>query len=326
MLNLETNFLKVLELAPENAPTAALQPGREFIWALAVLKCSAAKANCELGELERTKASAIIQAAREMMDGRWDDLFVVDPAQAGPAEYPHIINTLIAARAVQILHTGPGFYPDNQVVDPEKDVNKNQDELEVLCAAVQLGCLKGLEKLSQAWDSLLPETRADGLLTEKLPEDGRINTYNFIRLFNAAESLNLISWQSAAKEHPTLPSKMIKYLRSNAGYSLRLADHTAGSMKTLAGLDSFSSSLRQLLSDFRYKAQKLHQQSYNPVGMGLKTHSLPGMLEAIRCKLQVCDLAITLAAQNGTAERKIILPVAGYLLLEVLQRLSASTL
>src|SRR5512146_3578935 len=69
--------------AVQNFPISGLKPWRAFIWSLAAIKRAAAEVNRDLGLLDLERAGAIIQAAAEVMDGKFDPQFVVDPFQAG---------------------------------------------------------------------------------------------------------------------------------------------------------------------------------------------------------------------------------------------------
>ncbi len=69
--------------AVENFPISGWRLPRRFIRAQGLIKAAAAYANQKSGELSEKKATAIIQAAEEVIDGRWDDHFVVDVYQAG---------------------------------------------------------------------------------------------------------------------------------------------------------------------------------------------------------------------------------------------------
>ena len=64
--------------AVENFPISKSRFGRPFIRALALVKLAAARANEELGLLAPNKAKAILQAAQEVADGKFDGEFVVD--------------------------------------------------------------------------------------------------------------------------------------------------------------------------------------------------------------------------------------------------------
>src|SRR5512144_2193072 len=65
--------------AVQNFPISGLPPWRAFIWSMATIKRAAAEVNRDLGLLDAERANAIVQAAKEVMEGKWDDQFVVDP-------------------------------------------------------------------------------------------------------------------------------------------------------------------------------------------------------------------------------------------------------
>src|SRR5262245_52700088 len=57
--------------------------GRPVIRALGILKKCAALANGELGQLPKQKVALIVQAAQEVIDGKWDDQFPLVVFQTG---------------------------------------------------------------------------------------------------------------------------------------------------------------------------------------------------------------------------------------------------
>jgi fumarate hydratase class II len=69
--------------AVKNFPISGLRPWRAFIWSMANIKQAAASVNADLGLLDAGLAKAIQQASLEVVDGKWDDQFIVDPFQAG---------------------------------------------------------------------------------------------------------------------------------------------------------------------------------------------------------------------------------------------------
>ena len=90
--------------AVENFPISGLRPWRAFIWSIATIKRAAAQVHGDLGLLDARRAEAISQAAQEVIEGRWDTQFVVDPFQAGAGTSHHMnANEVIANRATQIL-------------------------------------------------------------------------------------------------------------------------------------------------------------------------------------------------------------------------------
>src|SRR5438876_12146278 len=69
--------------AVENFPISGLRFPRSFIRALGLIKKHAAATNAALNLLPREMADAIGAAAEEVIDGKWDDQFVVDIFQTG---------------------------------------------------------------------------------------------------------------------------------------------------------------------------------------------------------------------------------------------------
>src|SRR5512139_626714 len=90
--------------AVENFPISALRFPRDFLYALGLTKFAAAKANLELGLLNRRRATAIQRAAREVLEGKWDAHFVIDVFQTGSGTSTNMnANEVIANRANELL-------------------------------------------------------------------------------------------------------------------------------------------------------------------------------------------------------------------------------
>src|SRR5919108_3897563 len=93
--------------ATQNFQISGLKPRPAFVWSMATIKRAAAEVNRDLGLLDHDRAEAIIQAAQEVIDGRWNDQFVVDPIQAGAGTSHNMnINEDIANRANEHLGFG----------------------------------------------------------------------------------------------------------------------------------------------------------------------------------------------------------------------------
>ena len=146
--------------AVENFPISGLRPWRAFVWSMATIKRAAAEVNRNLGLLDDERADAIIQAAQEVIDGKWDDQFVVDPFQAGAGTSHNMnVNEVIANRATLVLGGRLGEYH----VHPNDHVNMAQSTNDTIPTAIRLGCLWRLEELLSALDSLASalETKAN---------------------------------------------------------------------------------------------------------------------------------------------------------------------
>ncbi len=98
--------------------------GRPVIRALGILKKCAALANGELGQLPKAKVDLIVEAAQEVIDGKWDGEFPLVVFQTGSGTQTNMnANEVIANRAIQIAG---GVVGSKQPVHPNDDVNHSQ--------------------------------------------------------------------------------------------------------------------------------------------------------------------------------------------------------
>src|SRR5687768_2289720 len=141
--------------AVENFPISGIRFPRRFIAALGSIKKAAALANVEMELLEPRVADAIVAAADEVIDGRWDDQFVLDIFQTGSGTSSNMnANEVIATRAGQILGEGGG----SRSVHPNDDVNMGQSSNDVIPTAMHVAAriaihedlIPSLERLAKA--------------------------------------------------------------------------------------------------------------------------------------------------------------------------------
>ncbi|HXX33373.1 MAG TPA: lyase family protein, partial [Thermodesulfobacteriota bacterium] len=108
--------------AIENFPVSGWRFGREFIYALGLIKFAAARTNRELGLLGKRTFGAVERAAQEVMEGRWDDQFVVDIFQTGSGTSTNMnANEVIANRAIEI--TSGDRFAEAKPIHPNDHVN-----------------------------------------------------------------------------------------------------------------------------------------------------------------------------------------------------------
>ena len=139
--------------AIENFPVSGWRFGREFIYALGLVKFASARTNRELGLLEKRIAGAVERAAQEVMEGRWDDQFVVDIFQTGSGTSTNMnANEVIANRANEVLGTKRGIY---RPVHPNDHVNLGQSSNDVFPSAIHIASVTLLrQKLLPALNDL----------------------------------------------------------------------------------------------------------------------------------------------------------------------------
>lgn len=123
-----------------NISTALLEHYRAFIWGLGAVKMGAAKANLELGLIDKKIADAIINASQEVMDGKFDNEFPIDMIQGGAGTSTNMnANEVIANRALELMGHKKGDY---QYCSPNDHVNLSQSTNDAYPTAGHLALIK----------------------------------------------------------------------------------------------------------------------------------------------------------------------------------------
>ena len=159
--------------AVDNFAVSGLKPYRAFIWSMAVIKRAAAEVNRDLGLLDAKLAEAVIQAADEVIDGKWDAEFVVDPFQAGAGTSHNMnVNEVIANRASEIL--GHGLNAEGKKpVNPNDHVNMAQSTNDTIPTALRLGVLWKLDELVTTLSNCAAEFRRKAAEWDDIVKSGR---------------------------------------------------------------------------------------------------------------------------------------------------------
>jgi aspartate ammonia-lyase len=157
--------------AQENFPISGLTTPRHLIRAYALLKLACARANMELGVLDRPVGDAIVQAAEEMAVGRFDDQFIVDVFQAGAGTSTHMnVNEVLANRALEIQGHSRGDYAR---ISPNDHVNRGQSTNDTFPTAAQVATLVALHEVEAAVRLLADTLEAKSSELLRYPKAGR---------------------------------------------------------------------------------------------------------------------------------------------------------
>jgi fumarate hydratase, class II len=344
--------------AVQNFPISGLRPWRAFIWSMATIKRAAAEVNRDLGLLDKERAAAIVQAAQEVMDGKWDDQFVVDPFQAG-AGTSHNMNTneVIANRATQILGGKPGEYK----VHPNDHVNMAQSTNDTIPTAIRLGALWRLDGLLTAANQLAEAFNQKAVEFDDIVKSGRTHLQDAVpvrlgqefsgyaravgrdaeRIQRAAEGLRRLGIGGTAtgtglNAHPEYHTRMVKRLSELTGMQLHGSDNLFESMQSMADAADFSAAMRTLAITLVRIANDMRLLASGP-STGLDEIQLPAvqpgssimpgkvnpvlaeMLDMAMFHVQGCDLTVSLAAQAGQLELNVMMPIIAHNLFEMMQ-------
>jgi len=148
---------------------------REMIRALGVVKLCAARANIALGELDALdgkQREALLQAAREVVEGRWDAHFPLVVWQTGSGTQSNMnANEVVSNRAIQILG---GELGSKQPVHPNDHVNRSQSSNDVFPTAMHVAAAEATtHRLLPALEALEAALRAKAEAWKDVVKIGR---------------------------------------------------------------------------------------------------------------------------------------------------------
>jgi aspartate ammonia-lyase len=123
----------------ENFPITGLPIHPALIRAMAIVKKAAALANRDTGHLDAKIANAIAAAADDVIAGKLNGQFIVDPIQGGAGTSINMnANEVIANRALEILGQPKGSYKG---ISPNSHVNMAQSTNDAFPTGVHIAAL-----------------------------------------------------------------------------------------------------------------------------------------------------------------------------------------
>jgi len=142
--------LRAVENFPITGNAISIYP--DLIRALACIKEAAARANNELGLLDKAQCDAIVAACGEIRHGKLHDQFVVDVIQGGAGTSTNMnANEVIANLALELMGHRKGEY---QYLHPNEQVNMSQSTNDVYPTALKVAAYFGIFRLVDAMATL----------------------------------------------------------------------------------------------------------------------------------------------------------------------------
>jgi aspartate ammonia-lyase len=338
--------------AVENFPISGLRAHPSLIRAIAMVKEAAAEANRELGLVDAKTADAIIQASKEVQDGKWDYAFVVDVFQAGAGVSFHMnANEVIANRASEILGGKLGEYTH---AHPNDHVNYGQSTNDVFPTAMRLATLLELQKLYLALDGLVAALEDKGKEFHHILKSGRTHMMDAVPMRLGQEFTAYAGAITRAKKsieqqsellrelglggsavgtgintHPDYRGKAVASLARISGQKLTPVDDMRYAMQSNLAMASVSSALRNLALEVIRISNDLRLLSSGP-NTGLAEINLPalqpgssimpGKINPVMAELAAMvsfqvvgyDTAVALAVQAGQLELNVMMPTMAH--------------
>lgn len=329
---------------------------QSLIEGLAMVKMAAARANFDLGLLDKKIADAIEQACQEIIDGKWHTYFVVDGIQGGAGTSTNMnANEVIANRALEIMGYEKGQY---QYCHPNNHVNLSQSTNDAYPTALKIAIYRSTQKLIDVLKDLVQAFRNKGSEFKNIIKIGRTQLQDAVpmtlgqemdayastleeeieRLQQNANLFLEVNMGGTAigtgiNTHPKYRERVIEHLRQVTGLPFKLAPNLVEATQDTGAFVMYSSALKRLAVKLSKIASDLRLLSSGPRA-GLNEINLPKMqpgssimpgkvnpvipevVNQIAYKVIGNDLTITMAAEAGQLELNVMEPVIAQSLFE----------
>ena len=345
--------------AVQNFPLSGLRMPRAFIRAMGLIKQAAAATNRELGELDAAPAEAIGAAALEVAEGRHDAQFPVDVFQTGSGTSSNMnANEVIAALASRAL--GRAVHPNDHVNmgQSSNDVIPTAIHVSAMLELDQklLPALKVLagtiDRRARQLDDVVKTGRTH--LMDAMPvtlgqELGgwRTQIENTIaRLESSRPRLLALAQGGTAvgtgiNAHPEFGRRFAAKLSATTGLSFRPSSDYFESLSSQDAAVELSGQLKVLAVSLTKIANDLRWMNSGPLA-GLGEIALPALqpgssimpgkvnpvipeaVAMIAAQVIGNDTTITIAAQSGSFQLNVMLPVIAHNLLQSLELLASA--
>lgn len=315
----EAHYGSQTQRAVDNFFSSGLKPPFQLIRALALVKRAAAHVNHELALLGGDLAVAIDKAALEVLEGRWDDQFVVDLFQTGSGTSTNMnMNEVLASRANEILTGKKG---GRSPVHPNDHVNLGQSSNDLVPTALHIAAATGLtHELLPGLEHLKKTLAAKAVQFDSVSKIGRTHLQDAVpmtmgqafggfarqadlgidRLRDAMVRLTELALGGTAvgnglNTHPRFAPRVIATLSKNSGIAFKEAqDHfeaqgardaaveTSGALKTIAvSLVKISNDIRWMGSGPRCGIGELRLPALQPGSSIMPGKVNPVIAEAV---------------------------------------------
>ncbi|MFC5588772.1 aspartate ammonia-lyase [Sporosarcina soli] len=342
--------------AVENFPITGYQVDKQLIKAIAIVKKSAAQANEAVGQLDKSIARAIIQAADEIIAGQFHDQFIVDPIQGGAGTSMNMnANEVIANRALELLGHSKGEYAK---ISPNTHVNMAQSTNDAFPTAIHIAVLAKVQQLLTVMDELhetflkkaeefqpylkMGRTHLQDAVPIRLGQEfeayARVFQRDIERISGSRQHLYEVNMGATAvgtglNADPLYIEKVVECLTTNSGMALESADHLVDATQNTDAYVQVSAALRGCMVNMSKISNDLRLMASGPRA-GLTEISLPArqpgssimpgkvnpvmaeVMNQVAFQVMGNDQTICLASEAGQFELNVMEPVLVFNLLQ----------
>ena len=320
-----------------------------FIKGLAITKMAAAMANYELGLLTKEQHDAIVQACKEIIDGKHHEQFPVDMIQGGAGTTTNMnANEVIANRALELMGHKRGEY---QYCSPNDHVNCAQSTNDAYPTAIHIGMWYSHVRFVEHYRTLIQAFRAKSEEFRNIVKMGRTQLEDAVpmtlgqtfsgfasiledeikHLNEAAADFLTVNMGATAIgtgicAEPGYAEKCVAALCSITGLEFKLSDDLVGATSDTSCLVGYASAMKRvavkmnkICNDLRLLASgpRCGLGEFNLPAMQPGSSIMPGKVNPVIPEVmsQICykvmgnELCVTMAGEAAQMELNAMEPV-----------------
>lgn len=334
----------------------------EFIKGLAYVKWAAAETNFQLGLLDEKLKNVIMEAAKEVISGKFDREFPIDMIQGGAGTSTNMnINEVLANRALELMGHQKGEY---QYCSPNDHVNLSQSTNDAYPTSIRIASVNSNIKLIEHLRELIASFRKKGEEFKHVLKMGRTQLQDAVPMtlgqeFEAfavtldeevdrlTQNCNLMletnmgatAIGTGINAAPGYAKLCAENLAKVTGLAIVSAPNLIEATPDTGAYVIYSSALKRMAIKISKICNDLRLLSSGP-RCGLNEINLPpmqpgssimpGKVNPVIPEVmnQVCyrvignDLTVTMAAEAGQLQLNVMEPVLTYAIMESMQLLS----
>ncbi|MCF6155007.1 MAG: aspartate ammonia-lyase [Candidatus Brocadia sp.] len=342
--------------AIENFPISGQTSLPVFTMAMVSIKKAAAMVNVELGCLDSKIGNMIILACDRILNGEFQDQFLVDVYQAGAGTSHHMnVNEIIANIGIEMLG---GIKGDYSIVHPNDHVNFGQSTNDVYPTAMRIAALQLSKKLIKNLYALVETLKQKAKSFDSVVKAGRTHLHDAVPIRvgqefsgymdsllkatrgieRASESLKELGIGGSAvgtgiNTHPEYAGRVVEKLRKIVNLDIKESKNRFEAMQSNSPFVELSGAMRTLSVELIRIANDLRLMNSGPntgfaeidlpavqpgssIMPGKVNPVIPEMMNMVCFSVIGNDLSIALAAQAGQFELNVMMPLIQYKLLD----------
>jgi aspartate ammonia-lyase len=328
----------------------------DYVKAFAIVKLAAARANADVGRLNKEKLAAIEKACQAVMDGKYQDQFLVDLYQGGAGTSANMnANEVLANVALELSGHKKGEY---QFIEPHDDLNMGQSTNDTYPTAIKIALLLHNDKLVAEAEALSKSFHKKGDEFKSLLKMGRTEGQDAVPMtlgqeFHAfgnqldAEIAALRKAESFLCEQNMGATAIGTGITASPGYAEKCAAHLAritgkpivmskdliaatssqqGFVVYSSALKSFAIALSKISSDLIFLTSgprtgifEINLPPLQPgssIMPGKVNPVMPEVMNEVCFKVMGNDFTVTLAAHSGLLQLNAYEPVEAIAIME----------